>query len=240
MHEGVHLRKRYRKTTFVFRLLFMSGAPRSIEEQSIDVAEALDQSGHAIVDGLLGKALSLEVHREVKSLYEAKYFRDALIGKNQTLTHNNDIRSDEICWLAGGVFGASRGDTSRGEFVPPNHSALATFGQNMEALRVALNHRLFLGVQNFECHLARYAKGAAYQAHLDVHQKSAERVLSFVYYLNPAWKKAHGGELKFYGPDLEVEPLLDRLVVFISAEKLHEVKEARQERLTLTGWMRRA
>jgi len=238
VHEGAKLRKPI--AMHDLRLSsFMADAEMTNEERSVWVSQALEKEGHVVVDEYLGLPLAKALHQQAQSLYAANQFRKALIGKNQSLTQNQAIRSDEICWLAGGVFGAPQSADSSVEHVPKVNSPLALFGQNIDALREALNRQMYLGLTGFECHLARYSEGAGYQAHLDVHHKSEARVLSFVYYLNPSWRKEHGGEVKFYEPDFEVEPILDRLVIFISAEKRHEVKQARRERFTLTGWMRR-
>ena len=114
--------------------------------------------------------------------------------------------------------------------------------EHMEALRQYLNRRLFLGLHDTENHFACYPEGAFYQQHRDCFQGSTRRVISTVLYLNPAWQPAHGGQLRMHGKDgpHDIAPLANRFVMFLSAEMLHEVRPTNTERLSLTGWFRRA
>ena len=62
--------------------------------------------------------------------------------------------------------------------------------------------------------------------------------MTAIYYANPDWRPEHGGQLRLYldsGPQ-EVEPTLDRLVVFLSEQLDHEVLPAHAPRLALTAW----
>ena len=66
-------------------------------------------------------------------------------------------------------------------------------------------------------------------------------MISYCYYLNDAWIAAAGGCLRLHAATvLDVAPLLDRLVVFHSADLRHEVLPTAARRLSLTGWMSRA
>jgi SM-20-related protein len=115
----------------------------------------------------------------------------------------------------------------------------------MECLRRAVNGALTLGLFDFEGHLAVYPPGSYYRKHLDQFQGVGLRTLTCVCYLNPGWDSADGGQLRLYTDPAhperyqEILPESGRLVLFLSADFLHEVLPARQPRLSLTGWFRR-
>jgi len=63
-----------------------------------------------------------------------------------------------------------------------------------------------------------------------------------VVYLNPGWLPEHGGALRLHPQGRHTEdiaPLGSRLVLFLSADMLHEVLPATRDRLSLAGWFRR-
>lgn len=112
----------------------------------------------------------------------------------------------------------------------------------MESLRIAMNRRLFLGLEDFESHFALYPPGAFYLKHLDRFRDDDRRMVSAVLYLNQAWLPEHGGHLRMYledRGDYDVLPTGGCLVVFLSGEIPHEVLPATRDRLSLTGWFRR-
>jgi SM-20-related protein len=61
-----------------------------------------------------------------------------------------------------------------------------------------------------------------------------------IYYANPAWEPNDGGALRLHGEDgpVDVAPLLDRLLVFLSERVEHEVMPARSARWAVTAWFR--
>jgi SM-20-related protein len=132
-------------------------------------------------------------------------------------------RGDQIAWLdpAG---------------APPALAGLcAAFGE----LRDGLNRSAYLGLDRFEVQVAHYpGDGAAYQRHRDAFPGQANRRLSAIYYPNPAWQPEHGGCLQLHlpGGSVDVAPVLDRLVVFLSERVEHEVRPARAPRWAVTAW----
>ena len=62
-------------------------------------------------------------------------------------------------------------------------------------------------------------------------------MLSFIVYLNEEW----GGQLRLHPPtgSVDVSPVPNRAVFFLSGELEHEVLTTLQPRLSLTGWFRR-
>jgi SM-20-related protein len=188
------------------------------------LVEALAGPGFGVdpgfVDGGLVRALAAEVARRDA----AGEFRAAAVGAGANRAVRPQIRGDRICWLLAPQSAAERGVLER-----------------LDALRVALNRELMLGVVDFECHYAIYAPGARYARHLDRSPKGAERVVSVVLYLNDDWQAADGGELVLAAEDREVvvAPRGGTLVAFMSQRLEHEVRTARRARLSLTGWFRR-
>ena len=68
------------------------------------------------------------------------------------------------------------------------------------------------------------------------------RVLSTVFYLNENWQPGDGGELAIYDAEdqliTRVQPVLNRLVIFLSEEFPHEVLPAKNHRYSIAGWFR--
>jgi SM-20-related protein len=63
-----------------------------------------------------------------------------------------------------------------------------------------------------------------------------------VIYLNQDWQAEHGGALRLHPQNLptqDISPIACRMVVFLSAEMLHEVLPTTRNRMSLTGWFRR-
>ncbi len=193
------------------------------------IVAGLADSGLAIIDDFLPPKRVAELAAEARELWARGDFQDAGIGQGGNFQHNATIRTDQIRWL------------NPAAATPAQRRFLAT----LEGLRLAINRALFLGLFEFEGHLARYPAGAYYRKHLDQFRDTDQRVVSLILYLNAAWSEADGGQLRLYtDPSDEsrqelVLPIGGRLVCFLSDRFPHEVLPARRERLSLTGWFRR-
>jgi SM-20-related protein len=100
-----------------------------------------------------------------------------------------------------------------------------------------LNERAWLGLRRFDLQLARYQPGAKYVRHRDAFPGDDNRRITAIVYLNPTWAEPDGGKLRlFVDPIVDLEPRLDRLVVFRSELIEHEVLPAHAERWALTAW----
>ena len=131
---------------------------------------------------------------------------------------------------------ASAGSTS-GHATPPERILLAA----LEALRIAVNRELTLGLWRYEGHYALYPPGARYARHVDRFRDDDARVLSVVLYLNRDWHADEGGALRIgrrAGPARDVLPAGGTLVAFLAAEFEHEVLPATRSRLAVSGWFR--
>lgn len=173
----------------------------------------------------LPEELTLALASECRALAASGALDFAAVGRGAAQTLRPEIRGDRTRWLEAGQSDAC--DRYRGI---------------METLRLALNRAFFLGLDNYESHFALYAPGASYSRHLDRFRDDDLRTVSVVIYLNPGWLPEQGGALRLHPQGeqaRDIVPLGSRLVLFLSADMLHEVLPATCERLSLAGWFRR-
>jgi SM-20-related protein len=200
----------------------MSNQPAGWQVDTDLLAARLASAGYAVVDEGLDPALFRGLCDEARWAL-AEQGRAAGVGRGSGFQVDHRVRDDQICWLA------------------PEFTAGSRYLAAMEALRLALNRTLFLGLFNVEAHYARYAPGARYQRHRDAFRGERSRRLSTVLYLNPDWQLDQGGELVLYAAEGDAElqriaPLGNRLVMFLSEEFPHEVLPAQRERYSVAGW----
>lgn len=203
----------------------MDGLP-SLETVALD----LETAGFAVRPGFLEGDLARELLAEARQLREKGAFKQGEVGRGQNRQLRGGWRTDQICWLD--PLALSR----------PQQA----YWSRMEELRVALNRQLFLGLVQLEAHLAHYAPGGFYKPHLDRHRETSSRILSTVIYLDDNWSEDDGGQLRVYsdpgagieGPSLDVFPEAGKLVLFLSGEIWHEVRESNRARHSVTGWFR--
>lgn len=155
----------------------------------------------------------------------AENFLPAKVGKNQDRKRVEDIRGDFIKWLDP-------------KDPPPELKPQILL---LEDLRLKLNQHFFLGLKEFECHLARYPAGSFYKKHLDRFENDSSRSLSFIFYLHEEWAPEDGGELVLFNQQGEILktilPSPGSMICFLSEDFPHEVKTCFKERRSLTGWM---
>jgi SM-20-related protein len=165
---------------------------------------------------------------EARERDAAGEFHAAGVGLGAARVQRSDVRGDRILWL----------DQSLAR------SAQQPFWQELDALRLALNETLLLGLFSFEGHYALYPPGSYYRRHRDQFRGAGSsdiRVISCAMYLNENWALADGGALRIYDGERvrDVLPVAGTLVCFLSDRFEHEVLPATRERLALTGWFRR-
>jgi SM-20-related protein len=206
--------------------------PTSISDFSfneIQLLAAIDQLAENDW-GLCQQALSSSALSQLQGLAQALFqqghFLPARMGRGDTPLLRPEIRGDSILWL----------EESRH---PEIHALL-------QDLKQTLNHKLFLNLQSFECHLAHYPPGTRYDRHFDQAPlarpsslSGEERVITFVLYLTENWSPGDGGELHLCKSGVLVSPTPGKLILFNSQSLEHEVLLARKERWSLTGWFRR-
>jgi SM-20-related protein len=199
------------------------GAPDDPEIERI--AQALAGPGWCISEDFLSPAQQAALVAECQLHWLEGGFRQARVGIAGTLALRPDVRRDHVHWLDAGQSQAG---------------ALAAYLARMEALRLAVNRRLYLGLFEYEGHFAVYPPGAFYRRHLDQFTGVPYRQVTCVLYLNDAWGPDDGGELRLFldGGPLDVPPRGGTLVTFLSALFEHEVRPTRRQRLSVTGWLR--
>lgn len=184
------------------------------------VMDAIYTQGWVIVDDFLTAA---EVDALNASLPEL--WQPAGIGRDARHQGNAEIRRDQIHWLE-----------------PELGASVADYLARMEALRLACNRMLMLGLFDYEAHFAHYRSGDFYATHRDAFAGRSNRRLTTVFYLNNGWQPEAGGVLRLYDNDeqflMDVSPRGGRLVIFLSEEFPHEVLPANQDRYSIAGWFR--
>jgi SM-20-related protein len=190
---------------------------------SLDVV-ALGERGFFVHDDWLGREPALAVHRELETLAAEGRLRPAGVSRGTGYRVDSATRGDAILWLTP-------------EDSPPAVTALVA---ELMALRDALNREAYVGLDHVELQLARYAGGGArYRRHRDAVAGRGSRRVTAIYYTNPVWREDHGGALRLHLPDgpVDVAPILDRLVVFLSERLEHEVRPTFATRLAVTTWL---
>ena len=171
--------------------------------------------------------LSAEEVQQINHFFdqERSNFQAALVGKGNERKRVEEIRGDFTYWID--------------PLNPP--AVFAPLMKNLDFFKEELNRHFFLGLKEYECHLAYYPVGSYYHKHLDRFGSDSSRTISFIFYLNSDWSESDGGELVLYQENGEVLasclPAAGSFACFLSGEFTHEVKSARRERRSLTGWM---
>jgi len=192
---------------------------------SDDEVRSLGEGELIVRDGVLGEELARRVRAEATS--RLGDLEPAGIGRGSERREAPAIRGDDHVWLD----------------PPALCSALSSVWSLFSTALDVLNQRAWLGVARFEVQLAAFRRpGARYTRHLDAFRDHGLRRATLIYYLNPGWCREDGGELRVYLGDrvCDIEPLLDRLVLFLSDRVEHEVLPARRLRLAITAWFRRS
>lgn len=182
----------------------------------------LAAQGWFLLDGVLGPEEAGAARLDASSLRPR--MSPAAIGRGHARRLDRNERGDLSLWL-------------EGEALP---AGLEPASAMFTRLQAEANEKVWLGLEAFELQLACYpGGGSAYERHLDVFRGGvAARRLTAIYYLNEAWSPELGGCLRLHlsSGSRDVEPIADRLLVFLSAEIEHEVLPALAERWALTAW----
>lgn len=180
------------------------------------ILDDLDQHGFAIIDDAYSDDYVHQLIEECTS--NLNRFREAAI-QNGVISK---IRSDHILWL-------------NPELVISNQHVQALYSLGQE-----LNRAFYLGIRDVEAHFACYNAGEFYALHRDNPQGKNGRMISTVYYLHEDWQDGWGGELHLQDKNdiwHVLHPKPNRIALFQS-DLLHEVLEAKYQRLSITGWLR--
>lgn len=180
------------------------------------ILDDLDQHGFTIIDHAYSAEYGLQLVAECTS--NLNRFREAAI-QNGVISN---IRSDHILWI---------------------NEELTIAQQHIDTLKQLsqiLNYSFYLGIQDVEAHFACYNAGEFYALHRDNPQGKNGRMISTVYYLHQEWQDDWGGKLHLQDKNNvwhTIDPQPNRIAMFQS-DLLHEVLEAKHQRLSITAWLR--
>ncbi|MEB3752983.1 2OG-Fe(II) oxygenase [Acinetobacter sp. MD2(2019)] len=180
------------------------------------IIDALDQDGFCLLDDVYAADFFQAVRNEC--LAQLDQFKQAAVQNGVV----SSIRSDHILWINQDLPTAEQ-----------HRQRLLDLGQQ-------LNRTFFFGIKEVEAHFACYNAGEFYALHRDNPQQKNHRVLSSVFYLHEQWQAGWGGQLRLqdkHGNWHIIEPRPNRLALFQS-DLLHEVLAAKQQRLSITAWLR--
>ena len=180
------------------------------------ILDNLDQHGFAIIDDVYPTDyVHALVHECTTHLNE---FRAAAI-QNGVISN---IRSDHILWIN------------------DNLDIAQQHIDTLKQLSNTLNRSFYLGINDIEAHFACYNAGEFYALHRDNPQGKNGRMISTVYYLHEQWQEDWGGQLHLQDKNNQwhtIQPKPNRIAMFQS-DLLHEVIEAKHQRLSITAWLR--
>jgi SM-20-related protein len=197
---------------------------RELAGQSMDaLADALRTHGACRLQDFPDTAASAALRADLVRLREDDRFAQASVGRGAGLAHAPALRGDATLWLDDARAGA----------------AAAEYLAALDALRIALNRRLFLGLDHVEAHYAAYPAGARYTRHRDRFRDDDARVVSLVTYLNPEWGDDDGGALRLVMDAGETDVAPTRGSVCFLSELEHEVLPATRDRYSIAAWLRR-
>ena len=180
------------------------------------ILDDLDRDGFSLIDDVYSNDFVKKLKQEC--MQNLNDFRNAAIQNGVV----SDIRSDHILWLHDGLE------------ISHQHT------QYLNLLAQQLNRAFYLGINDVEAHFACYNAGEFYALHRDNPQGKNGRLISSVYYLHDQWLDSYGGELRLQDKHSEwhiISPKPNRLVLFQS-DLLHEVLQSKQQRLSITAWLR--
>lgn len=183
---------------------------------------ALAEHGWCVVHDLMTAAQTQALADECRAMHDAQMLVPAGTGSDRAVT-------------------PLRGDSTRWFMADALTPAQQSFTDRLDLLRIALSRQQMLGLVDTESHYAVYPPGAGYARHLDQLRSSDARVISAVFYLNPAWHDGEGGALRLHlsgATHRDIYPRAGTLVLFLSGQFEHEVLPATRQRMSIACWMR--
>jgi SM-20-related protein len=193
------------------------------EDKWANWVDTLANDDLLVIDDFLPRELFLKLRTYLHDRLAEDDFRKAGIGALNEFQIKEAIRGDFVFWL----------DQLRDQ-------ELSEFFLLLDDIKSIFNRLCYLSLSGYEFHLAHYPKGSYYKRHMDQFRERNNRMITIIIYLNEAWTKGDGGELKVYNVDGDsslLEPIGNRCVIFRSDTLEHEVLLTNKSRYSLTGWM---
>ena len=188
-----------------------------IDSWNLDkIFDELNNAGFAIIDHAYPEQFLDDVRQECLANLDA--FREAAIQNGVV----SKIRSDHILWI-----------DEQLSLATEHSNTLLSLGQEF-------NRYFYSNIREVEAHFAQYQAGEFYALHRDNPQQKNNRILSCVFYLQKEWQSDWGGQLRLQDKQDQwhlIEPIGNRIAIFQS-DLLHEVLAAKQQRLSITAWLR--
>jgi hypothetical protein len=203
-----------------------------------DAADALRRDGYAVVDGVFGTELADALRAETLALRRGGFMRPnathLVTGAAQPpatlLLEKRGIREAEAHALAGPGAAAA----PRLVALSKERTLLTLLTVYLGASRAEALHNQVLKAQ------VNDGGAACFPLHFDTDPSLDARKVTALFYLNPDWQPAHGGELVLYPLPrgrVVVEPRHDRMVLFAADSMLHRVLPSAAERVCFTLWL---
>jgi len=191
------------------------------KENWFELVDSIRELNYAIADNFLDAELYLQLLSFKNDRVQHEEFNRAAIGQGIEKQRISEIRGDYTYWI-------NREEDQK----------LKSLFELLDEMKQFLNRTCYLSLSNYEFHLAHYPKGNFYKRHLDEFQERSNRMISFILYMNDNWQKGDGGELKIFDSeeDILINPIANRLVMFVSDCVEHEVLMTHKSRFSLTGW----
>ncbi|CAM9305152.1 unnamed protein product [Choristocarpus tenellus] len=227
-----------------------------------DAAAFSGSPGAVVKDGLLGEELATRAHQAARDLEKSGKLKPAGMGSGNMLWKNEQKRGDHIMWITDGV----QGEGTLPEVLETLLQRMSAVGSSLRGMGVHGRSSGLRLTGTTSVQLAYYpGDGRGYVRHLDTPKSARESEeanrkasITMLYYLNPNWDASMGGQLRIHlGPMgnrgskedqfntqpapskdgvWDIEPLLDRTVIFRSELVHHEVLPAFSPRLAVTMW----
>ena len=180
---------------------------------------------YGIVEDFISPALVVGLRNNLLARLDAGKMLQAGIGQHASFQENNAVRRDQISWIED-----DQSDSSEKEYF-----------RLLWDLVGYLNLTCYTGLNAFESHYAHYGPGSFYKKHTDTFKNNPSRKFSMISYLNEDWKEADGGQLMVYQNynNQKIAPEQGTTVFFKSNELQHEVLVTQQQRMSITGWLKR-
>ncbi|KAN0036197.1 hypothetical protein ACTA71_005501 [Dictyostelium dimigraforme] len=213
----------------------------------------LENKGYLIIDNFLNDS------NKINSIYEESYNQfkenkliEAGMNKGTDRWKDKSIRGDYIQWIHRDSNSRVQ-DKDLSSTIPNINYLLDRLDLiKMEFDKVVPN---FNSIKT-QTQLAVYLNGGRYIKHRDSFYSSESSTISrritMIYYVNKDWKKGDGGELRLYTNNtnninqkdskqdqyIDIEPITDRLLIFLSPFLEHEVLQCNFEpRIAITTWI---
>lgn len=216
-----------------------------------DAATALSGKGFFVLDNFLGSRFGADARLQAEALDAAGHLKPGKISKGLTLEEDTKVRGDRIIWLKHTNLAGTqkRAEPPAGKTQQSNplvgHATLEMLLEKLDQLRALIGPEIEITLNMATYMLACYpGAGTGYVRHRDASPEHPGRRVTAIYYLNPDWVDADGGQLRIWpndagGDDIEhatlISPLCDRLLLFTSTLE-HEVTPSFNTRFALTSW----